>query len=74
MNSRALSVGARGQGRGRVGMAVCTSEAMRAASLGVRGRGWEGQTAVVHTGEAAGGLSRPRGGSEALRACPHHEF
>ena len=39
MNSRALSVGARGQGRGRVGMAVCTSEAMGAAILGVQGQG-----------------------------------
>ena len=74
MNSRALSVGARGPWRGRVGMALCTSEAMGAVSLGARGRGWEGETADVHTREPAGGLSGPRGGSGALRACPHYEF
>ena len=39
MSSRALSVGARGPGRGREGMAMCTSEAMGAASLDVRGQG-----------------------------------
>ena len=38
-NFRALSVGARGPGRGKVGIAVCTSEAIGAASLGVQGQG-----------------------------------
>ena len=42
--------------------------------MGVRGRGWEGECAHVHTGEAAGGLSGPKGGSGGLRACPHDEF
>ena len=53
---------------------MCTSKAMGAVSMGARGRGWEGETADVHTGEPAGGLSGPRGGSGALRACPHYEF
>ena len=53
---------------------MCTSEAMGAVSLGARGRGWEGQNADVHIGQAAGGLSGPRGGSGAPRACPPHEF
>ena len=74
MSSRALSVGARGPGRGRVDRALCMSDSMGAANLGVRGRGWEGETADVHTGEPAGSLSGPRGGSGALRACPHYEF
>ena len=74
MNFWALSVGARGPGRGKVGMAVCTSEAMGAVSLDARGRGWEGQSADVYTGEATGGLSSPRRGSAAPKACPPHEF
>ena len=73
-NFRALSVDAKGLGRGREGMVVCTSEAMGPVSLGARGRGWEGETADVPTGEPAGGLSGQRGGSGALRACPHYEF
>ena len=28
----------------------------------------------MHTGEPAGGLLGLRGGSGALRACPHYEF
>ena len=52
------------------GRAVCTSEAMGAVSLGAWGRGWAGQTANVHTEEAAGGLSAPRGGSGAPKPCP----
>ena len=28
----------------------------------------------MHIGEATGGLSSPRGGSGAPRACPPHEF
>ena len=43
-------------------------------SFGAWGRGWEGKSEDVHTGEAAGGLSGPRGGSRGLRACPHDEF
>ena len=57
-----------------MGMAVCTSEAMGAVSLGARERGWESQSTDVHTGEALGGLSGPRRGSGAPRACPPHDF
>ena len=49
---------------------MCTSEALRAVSLGAQGRGWEGQSADVHRGEATGGLSGPRGGLGAPKACP----
>ena len=57
-----------------MGMVVCTSEAMGAVSLGARGWGWEGQSADMHTREAAGGFSGPRGGSGAPKACPPLEF
>ena len=50
------------------------SEAMGAVSLGARGRGWEGESADVRTREADGGLSGPRGGLGAPRACPALEF
>ena len=43
MNSRALSVGARGPGRGSEGMAVCTSEALGACELGCAGEGLGGR-------------------------------
>ena len=42
--------------------------------LGAWGRGWEGESADVHAGEAARALSGLRGGSGGLRACPHDEF
>ena len=74
MNFWALSVDAKGPVIGRVGMAVCTSEAIGAVSLGARGRGWEGQSADVHTKEAAGGVSDLRRGSGAPKACPPLEF
>ena len=43
-------------------------------SLGAREKGWEGESADVHAGEAAGGFSAPRRGSGGLKACPHDEF
>ena len=43
MNSRALSVGARRPGKGRVGRAVCTSEAMGACDVGCAREGLGGR-------------------------------
>ena len=43
MNSRALSMGARRPGKGRVGRAVCTSEAMEACDVGCAREGLGGR-------------------------------
>ena len=69
MNSKALSVGARGLGRGRVGRAVCTSEAMGACELGCVGEGLGGRIRGCAYRRGCWGPLRPErgfGGSQGM--------
>ena len=59
-----------GQGGARRAWLCVRVRQWELVSLGARGRGWEGESADVHTGEAVGVLSAPKGGSGAPKPCP----